>query len=411
MDGNNSNIGDNSFLVLVKHIRPKSERFITTATAPLMAPLPSLAPARDENKWTTRTKGLSPKERSNLIIDYYAEAVLSKHKNQERDAYPVKDSKSDLEGERPLCECEMEALSNEVLQRQETEGQAIDRDTSMFPSKQGDLIKDGDVAEDTNSTQNTNDNRPCIHIDMADVEEKVAVLDTAELGAMEERKQQESRSLAEQTLLHLPERERQLEEELKHSAGMKESLLEKLESDTPLTSKFEALEIFFDAVGEETEKVKGWTKELREAEADLDRGYIGDGEEETPSEEAHAHEQDILETSTKMTLSQAEDNEQIISKALTKLHVKEGSVEDEAQGAQASLHAKTEETDTGVMIYLTAARAVQKLRLENCSSCSVTGSDTSDYTGVGPYSPTKDKNATEACTAEEFEIFSPPTCN
>ncbi|KAJ8062645.1 hypothetical protein OCU04_009167 [Sclerotinia nivalis] len=411
MDGNNSNIGDNSFSILGKHIPPKSKRFITTATAPPVAPLPSLPPGQDENKWTTRIERLSAEERSNSVIDYYAEALLYKHRNQERDVYPVEESNSDLERERPLCGCGLKSLSNEARQKQETGSHAIDRDNSIFPSKQGDPIKDEGVAEDTNSGHNTNDNRPCIHIDMADVGERLAVLDAAELGAMEERKQQENRSLAEQTLLHLPERDRRLEEELKHSAGMKESLLVKLDSDTPLASKLEAVEIFFDAVGEETEKVKGWTKELREAEADIDRGYDGDGEEETPSEETYVDEQAILETSTKIPSPQAQEQGQIIGKALTHLHVKKGNVEDEEQVAQASLHMEIEETDTGEIMYPTAARAVQKLRLENWSSCSVAGSDTSDYTGVGPYSPTKDKNTTEAYTAEEFEIFSPPTCN
>ncbi|APA16298.1 predicted protein [Sclerotinia sclerotiorum 1980 UF-70] len=400
MDGNNPNIGDNSFSVLVKHISPKSKRFISTATAPPMAPLPSLPPGGDGNRWTTRLEGLSTEEQSNSIIDYYAEALLSKHRNQERDVYPVEDNKSDLEGERPLCGCELKVSSNEALQRQETGGQAIDRDNNMFPSEQGNLIKGEGVAEGTNSGHNTNDNRPCIHIDMADVEERLAVLDAAELGAMEEREQQENRSLAEQTLLHLPERERQLEEELKHSAGIKDSLLEKLDSDTPLASKLEAVEIFYDAVGEETEKVEDWTKELRKAEADIDHVCGGDSEEETPSKETHANKQNILETSTKMTLLRGENNGEIISETLKNLPVRKGSVENEAHGAQAGLHAETEETDTGDMMYLGAAQAVQKLRLENWSSCSIAGSDTGHYTGVVPYSPSKDKNTTEAYRAE-----------
>ncbi|KAF7873934.1 hypothetical protein EAF04_002606 [Stromatinia cepivora] len=377
MEQNNFNTGDNSFSILGKHMPPKSKTFNATATAPPTAPLPSLPPGNDdENNWTTRLEGLSAEEQSNTIIDNYAEAPLSKYRNQPREIYTVEQGNFDLEEERPLCGCEFKSLCNEAREEQEARSHAIDHDNSISPSENGDPINNEGAAEDTNSSHGTNDNRPCIHIDMADIGERLAVLDAAELGAMEERKQQENRSLAEQTLLDLPERDRQLEEELKHSAGMKENLLEKLDSDTPLASKLEAVEIFFDAVGEETEKVRGWTEELREAEADIDRGYDGDGEEETPSEETHADEQAILETSTKIPSSQ-EKHGQIISKALTKLHVKKGNMEDEAQGAQASLHVETEETDTGDMMYPTVARAVQKLRLEDWSSCSVAGSDTS----------------------------------
>lgn len=281
----------------------------------------------------------------------------------------------------------------------------IDCDTSAL------TIEDRFATEEASWGYNTSDNRPCIHIDIADVGERLAVLDAAELGAMEERKQQENRSLEEQTLLDLPQRDRQLEEELKYSADIKNNLLEKLDSDTPLDSKIKAVETFFDAIEEETEKVQGWTEELREAEAEIDRGYDIDWEEETPSEETQANKQITLETDTKTPSPQAKESEQIISRASTSTYVGKESIQHDAQDAEPNLYGKTDKTNTGDAIKPAVDRAVEQLSLDNWSNCSVDGSDTSDYTGAGPISPMEDKTTKEVYTAEEYDILLPLTGN
>ncbi|KAI9644291.1 hypothetical protein NHQ30_007647 [Ciborinia camelliae] len=338
-------------------------------TAPPTRPLPPLPQDKaDENELAPRVEGLSAEERSDLLISNYAEALLAKHRKQPKEVYPVEDGDSDLDGERPLCGCEVESLSNEAQEKLDAGTHTTDRDSNTLSSAKGDTTKDEVDTEEPNSGHDTSNNRPCIHIDMADVGERLAVLDAAELGAMEEREEQEKRSQAEQTLLDLPERDRRLEEELKHSADIKDELLGKLESDTPLVSKIKAVEIFFEAVAEETEKVQGWTEELREAEAEIDRGYDGDWEE-TPSEEKHANEQ---------------------------MHVNE---------QHGTLRATTETLPPQ------AKKNEQDMSLDDWNNRSDAGSDMSDYTRAGPSSPVEEKMTQEVYTAEEYKIPAPPTGN
>ncbi|QSZ33347.1 hypothetical protein DSL72_002935 [Monilinia vaccinii-corymbosi] len=256
----------------------ESNRYPAAATAPPTRPLPPLPQGKaDENEAATPVEAPTAEELSDAIISNYAEALLAKQRQQPREVYPLVDYDSELEGERPsLCGCEAESPCNEAHGKQETEGHSTDRDSDTPPRAEGDTISDEVGAEQTNSGHDARYDRPCLRVDMADVEERLAGLDAAELRAMEERNQQDSRSLAEQSQLDLPERDFQLEEELQHSADIKEELLGKLESDTPIASKIRAVEVFFDAVGRETEKVQSWTEELLSAEAKVDRGRKAD---------------------------------------------------------------------------------------------------------------------------------------
>ncbi|TGO60350.1 hypothetical protein BCON_0036g00400 [Botryotinia convoluta] len=287
----------------------------------------------------------------------------------------------------------------------------LGRDSNTLPGIKGDTIMEKDI-EDTNSGYVTSNNRPYVHIDLADLGERLAVLDAAELGAVEERKQQGNRSLAQQTLLDLPRRDTQLREELQHSAKIKKTLLEKLDSDTPIASKMDAVGIFLDAIEEETEKVQGWTEDLREAEAEIDRGYDGDWEEESQSEETHNNKQAILRTSAEYSSSsEGKKHTQMIKESSTRSLVKGDSIKNEKQEAKASVHGETEGTDAGEVMEPAIAQTVGRLSLGNLNDGRVAGSDTRGYDGVGPSSSVEEKTTKAGCTAEEHDILSPSTGN
>ncbi|KAF7952913.1 hypothetical protein EAE96_006136 [Botrytis aclada] len=239
----------------------------------------------------------------------------------------------------------------------------LDRDskTLPLPDTKGDIIKQEDI-EDTNSGFIKSNNRPYTRIDIVDLGEKLAVLDAAELGAVEERKQQGNRSLAQQTLLDLPRRDTRLMEEREHSAKIKKTLLDKLDSDTPIGSKMDAVGIFLDAIEEETERMQEWTEDLREAEAEIDRAYDGDWEEELRSGEMQNEKQAILGTSTECSSSsEGKKHTQMIDKSSTILLVKGEGFQNEKQEAKASVHGEKEETDAGQVMELAKAQAVGRL--------------------------------------------------
>ncbi|KAK6597652.1 hypothetical protein H4I96_08604 [Botrytis cinerea] len=269
-------------------------------------------------------------------------------------------------------------------------------DVNTLPGTKADITKKEDTG-DTNSGHITSNNRPYIHIDLTDLGERLAILDAAELGAMHERKQQENRSLAEQTLLDLPRRDTQLLEELQHSVKIKENLLEKLDSDTPIASKMDAVGIFLDAVEVETEKVQGWTEDLRQAEAEIDRGYDGDWEEELQSEETHKNKEAMLRKSAEYpSSSQGENHTQMIEGSSTRLL---------AKGERA------ENTDAGEVMEPAVAQAVGRLSLGDWNDGSVAGSDTRVYDGIDPSSSVEDKTTKADYTAEEHDVLSPLTGN
>lgn len=223
----------------------------------------------------------------------------------------------------------------------------LDRDSNTLPGTEGDTIGKENI-EDSNYGYITSKNRPCTHIDLADLGERLAVLDAAELGAVEESNQQRNRSLDEQALLDLPRRDTQLREGLQHSAKIKKTLLDKLDSDTPIGSKMDAVGIFLDAIEEETEKMQGWTEDLREAEAEIDRGYDGDWEEESQSGETHNNTQVILKTSAECSSSsEGKKHTQIIEESSTMLLGEGESIENGKQKAKTGVHGETEETGAG----------------------------------------------------------------
>ncbi|TGO41086.1 hypothetical protein BHYA_0027g00640 [Botrytis hyacinthi] len=238
----------------------------------------------------------------------------------------------------------------------------LGRDSNTPPGTKDETIKEEDI-EDSNSGYITSNNRPYTRIDLADLGERLAVLDAAELGAVEESKQQQNRSLAEQALLDLPRRDTQLREELQHSAKIKKTLLDKLDSDTPIGSKMDAVGIFLDAIEEETEKMQGWTEDLREAEAEIDRGYDGDWEEESQSEETHNNTQAILKTSAESSSSsEGKKHTQMIEES-SKMLLGEGEgIENKKQKARTSVHGETEETDAGEVMEPAIAQAVGRSR-------------------------------------------------
>ncbi|KAK6602546.1 hypothetical protein H4I95_06483 [Botrytis cinerea] len=284
-------------------------------------------------------------------------------------------------------------------------------DVNTLPGTKADITKKEDTG-DTNSGHITSNNRPYIHIDLTDLGERLAILDAAELGAMHERKQQENRSLAEQTLLDLPRRDTQLLEELQHSVKIKENLLEKLDSDTPIASKMDAVGIFLDAVEVETEKVQGWTEDLRQAEAEIDRGYDGDWEEELQSEETHKNKEAMLRKSAEYpSSSQGENHTQMIEGSSTRLLAKGESIENEKQEAEANVHKGAENTDAGEVMEPAVAQAVGRLSLGDWNDGSVAGSDTRVYDGIDPSSSVEDKTTKADYTAEEHDVLSPLTGN
>ncbi|RAL58819.1 hypothetical protein DID88_009129 [Monilinia fructigena] len=251
-------------------VSAESNSNASMATAPPTRPLPSLPRGKTvENEAVTEVRALSAEELSDALINKYAEGLLAKHRQQPKVVYPVEECDYDLEGERPSCGCELESLCNETHKNQEAGSHTTDHDSDAPSTSEGSAIGDE------------------IWLMW---EGRLAVLDAAELRAMEERSQQGNRSSAEQTLLDLPERDLRLEGELQHCAEIKEELLEKLESERPLASKIQAVAEFFDAVGKEIKKVKGWTEELLEAEAKIDGGYDGVWEEEMPNPNMQANE-------------------------------------------------------------------------------------------------------------------------
>ncbi|KAF7947300.1 uncharacterized protein EAE97_004549 [Botrytis byssoidea] len=259
----------------------------------------------------------------------------------------------------------------------------FDRGSNTILGIKDETIKEEDI-EDSNSGYITSNNRPYTHIDLADLGKRLAVLDAAELGAAEESKQQQNRSLAEQLLLDLPRRDTQLREELQHSARIKKTLLDKLDSDTPIGSKMDAVGIFLDAIEEETEKMQGWTEDLREAEAEIDRGYDGDWEEGSQSEETH-NTQAILETSVGYSSSsKGKEHTQTVEESSVMLLGEGESIENEKQKAKTGVHGEKEETDAGEVTEPALAQAVGRLPLGDWNDGSVTGSDTRGYDGVGP---------------------------
>ncbi|KAF7887666.1 hypothetical protein EAF00_009960 [Botryotinia globosa] len=283
----------------------------------------------------------------------------------------------------------------------------LDRDNNTLLG----TIKEEDI-EDSNSGYITSNNRPYTRIDLADLGKRLAVLDAAELGAAEESKQQQNRSLAEQVLLDLPRRETQLREELQHSAKIKKTLLDKLDSDTPIGSKMDAVGIFLDAIEEETEKMQGWTEDLREAEAEIDRGYDGDWEEGSQSEETHKNTQAILETSTECSSSsKGKERIQTIEESSVMLLGEGESIENEKQKAKTGVHGETEETDAGEVVDPAIAQAVGGLPLGGWNDGSVTGSDTRGYDGVHPSSSGEGGTTKAGYTAEEHKNLSPSTGN
>ncbi|TGO66298.1 hypothetical protein BOTNAR_0064g00360 [Botryotinia narcissicola] len=287
----------------------------------------------------------------------------------------------------------------------------LDRDSNILLGIKDETIKEEDI-EDSKSGYITSNNRPYTHIDLADLGKRLAVLDAAELGAAEESKQQQNRSLAEQALLDLPRRETQLREELQHSARIKKTLLDKLDSDTPIGSKMDAVGIFLDAIEEETEKMQGWTEDLREAEAEIDRGYDGDWEEGSQSEETHNNTQAILETSVGYSSSsKGKEHTQTVEESSVILLGEGESIENEKQKTKTGVHGETEETDAGEVVDPAIAQAVGRLPLGDWNDGSVTGSDTRGYDGVGPSSSVKGKTTKADYTAEEHNIFSPSTGN
>ncbi|KAG4026094.1 hypothetical protein MFRU_045g00390 [Monilinia fructicola] len=274
----------------------ESNLYASMATAPPTRPLPSLPRGKAvENESVTEVEAPSAEELSDTLISNYAEGLLVKHRQLSKVVYPVEEYDSDLKGETPSRGCELETLGNETQKQQEAGSHTTDRDSGAAQTSEGSAIDGQVAAEETNTGHVTSNHRPCLRIDMADVEERLAVLDAAELRAVEERNQQDKRSSAEQNQLDLPERDLRLEEELQHSTDIKEELLDKLESEKPLNSKIRAVEEFFDAVGEEIEKVNGWTEELLEAEAKIDGGNDGgwEGEMQNQKMQADEHMQNI----------------------------------------------------------------------------------------------------------------------
>ncbi|KAF7917007.1 uncharacterized protein EAE98_010438 [Botrytis deweyae] len=292
------------------------------------------------------------------------------------------------------------------------EVEKLDRDSNTLPDIKGDTIMEKDI-EDSNSNYITSNNRPYTRIDLAHLGERLAVLDAAELEAAEKNNQQQNRSLAEQTLLDLPRRHTQLREELQHSAKIKKTLLDKLDdSDTPIGSKMEAVGIFLDAIEEETKRMQGWTEDLREAEEEIDRGYDGDWEEESQSEETHNNTQAILKTSAECSSSlEGKEHTQMIEESSTMLLGEGESFESEKQKAKTSVHGETEETDAGEVMEPAVAQAVGRLSLGDWNDGSVAGSDTRGYDGVGQSSSVEGKITKAGYTAEEHDILSPSTGN
>ncbi|KAF5875282.1 uncharacterized protein Bfra_003735 [Botrytis fragariae] len=289
----------------------------------------------------------------------------------------------------------------------------LGRDSNTLPGTKGDITKKEDT-KDINSGCITSKNRPYVHIDLADLGERLAVLDAAELRAVEERNQQDNRSLAQQTQLDLPRRHTQLREELQNSAKIKKTLLDKLDSDTPIGSKMDAVGIFLDAIEEETEKVQGWTEDLREAEAELDRGYDGDWEE-SQSEETQNDKQAILRTSAEYSSSspssKGKKHTQMIEGSSTRSLVKGDSIENEKQEAKESVHKEIEGTDASDVMEPAIAQTVGRLSLGDLNDGRVAGSDTRGYDGVGPSSSVEEKTTKAGYTAEEHNILSPSAGN
>ncbi|KAF7895547.1 uncharacterized protein EAF01_009509 [Botrytis porri] len=287
----------------------------------------------------------------------------------------------------------------------------LGRDSNTFTGLKIDTIMEEDL-EDTNSGYITSKNRPYTHIDLVDLGQRLAILDAAELGAVEESIQQQNRSLAQQTLLDLPRRDTQLREELQYSAKIKKTLLDKLDSDAPTGSKMDAVGIFLDAIEEETEKMQGWREDLREAEADIDRGYDGDWEEESQSEKLHNDEQAILRTSTEYSSSSEGKKHTQMTEESSTIFLGEGeSIENEKQEDEASVHGEKEGTDAGEVMELAIAQTVGRLSLGDWNDGSVAGSDTRGYDGVGPISSVEEKTTKAGYTAEEHDILSPSTGN
>ncbi|KAB8290297.1 hypothetical protein EYC80_011161 [Monilinia laxa] len=272
-------------------VSAESNSNASMATAPPTRPLPSLQRGKTvENKAVTEVEALSAEELSDALVSKYAEGLLAKHRQQPKVVYPVEECNSDLESEKQSRGCELESLCNETHRNQEVGSHTTGHDSDAPSTSEGSAIGDEVSAEETNTYHDTSNNRPFLRIDMADVEGRLAVLDAAELRAMEEKNQQGNRSSAEHILLDLSERDLRLDGELQHSTEIKEELLEKLESERPLALKIQAVEEFFGAVGNEIEKVKGWTEELLEAEAKINGGYDGGWEEEMLNQKMQANE-------------------------------------------------------------------------------------------------------------------------
>lgn len=259
------------------HRTPKdtaeSNSYTTMSRKPPTQALPAIPQRKadkNESGHNVNTLSASAEERSNLLISNYAAALLAKHKSQSKIIHPVVDEDSDMEGERSPCWCEAKVLCNDKHENTASGKHKIGRNNKTVHIAEKDDTENEAASEEIESPRDIYQNRPYLRIDIADVGEKVAVLDAAELRAMEERNQLDKRSLAEQTRLGMPERDRKLEEELKHSVDLKEELLSKLESDTPLVSKTEAVQAFLDAVEEETGKYQAWTDDLQNAEAGID---------------------------------------------------------------------------------------------------------------------------------------------
>ncbi|TGO20433.1 hypothetical protein BPAE_0296g00090 [Botrytis paeoniae] len=160
----------------------------------------------------------------------------------------------------------------------------------------------------------------------------------------------------------------------------------------------DAVGIFLDAIEEETEK------------AEIDRGYDGDWEEESQSEEMQNIKQEILRTSTEYSSSsEGKKHTQMIEESSTRSLVKGDSIENEKQEAKASVHGETEGTDAGEVMEPAIAQTVGQLSLGDLNDGRVAGSDTRGYDGVSPSSSVEEKTTKAAWSAEEHVILSPST--